>query len=70
MTNMMMAYTGDADVDFIKGMIPHHRGAIDMAGVALQFTKDPALQKLALDIVTAQKNELAFMSGWLAKYGK
>ena len=70
MTNMMMAYTGDADVDFIKGMIPHHRGAIDMARVALQFTKDPALRKLAQDIVTAQKNEIAFMSDWLAKYGK
>lgn len=70
MKNMMAPTTGNADVDFAKGMIPHHQGAIDMAKVALQFAKDPALLKLATDIVGAQEGEIAFMTDWLKRNGQ
>ena len=70
MTNMAVPYTGDADVDFLKSMIPHHQGAIDMAKVALQFAKDPEVLKLAQDVVTAQEGEIAVMKDWLAKNAK
>lgn len=70
MKNMAVPYTGDADVDFLKSMIPHHQGAIDMAKVALQFAKDPVVLKLVQDVITAQEGEIAFMTGWLAKNGK
>ena len=70
MKNMAVPYTGDADADFLKSMIPHHQGAIDMAKVALQFAKDPEVLKLAQDVVKAQESEIAFMTGWLAKNGK
>ena len=70
MKNMTVPYTGDADVDFLKSMIPHHQGAIDMAKVALQFAKDPEVLKLAQDVITVQEGEIAFMTGWLAKNGK
>ncbi len=67
---MMVGYTGDADVDFVKGMLPHHQGAVDMAKIELQYGKDPELRKLAEDIVKAQESEIAFMNSWLAKHGK
>ena len=66
----MTPYTGDADTDFLKSMIPHHQGAIDMAKVALQFAKDPEVLKLAQDIITAQEGEIKVMTDWLAKNAK
>jgi uncharacterized protein (DUF305 family) len=64
---MSMKPTGNPDVDFAKGMIPHHEGAIDMAKVELQYGKDPELRKLAQEIVKAQETEIAFMKSWLEK---
>lgn len=69
-TGMAIAYTGDADVDFVKGMIPHHQGAVEMAKVVLQYGKDPNLKKLARDIIRAQDKEIAFMQRWLAQAKK
>jgi uncharacterized protein (DUF305 family) len=69
MKNMMVTYKGDADADFVTSMIPHHQGAIDMAKVALQYAKDPAVLKLAQEVVTAQEGEIAFMQEWLKTKG-
>ncbi len=63
--DMAVPLTGDADVDFLAGMIPHHQGAIDMAEVVLKYGKDPKVKKLAEDIVAAQKKEIAMMQAWL-----
>jgi len=68
MRDMGAALTGDADRDFVQGMIPHHQGAIDMAEVQLKYGKDPAIKKLARDIIAAQKKEIAFMRKWLAAH--
>jgi uncharacterized protein (DUF305 family) len=64
---MTITYTGNADVDFARGMIPHHKGAVEMAKVVLQYGKDPQLRKLARDIIKAQDTEIAFMQRWLKK---
>jgi uncharacterized protein (DUF305 family) len=62
--DMAIAYTGDADQDFVKGMLPHHQGAVDMAKVVLQYGKDPKVRKLAKDVIKAQQAEIAFMKTW------
>lgn len=67
---MAITFTGDADVDFVKGMIPHHQGAVEMAQIVLKYGKDPKLKKLARDIIRAQDKEIAFMKRWLAQTRK
>ncbi|MFC3206661.1 CopM family metallochaperone [Aquamicrobium soli] len=62
---MAMQYTGNADADFVRAMIPHHQAAIDMAKVLLDHGKDPDLRKLAQNIITAQEKEITEMEDWL-----
>ena len=64
---MIVSFTGDADVDFIKGMLPHHQGAVDMAKIVLQYGKDADVKKLAGEIIKAQETEIAWMNDWLKK---
>jgi uncharacterized protein (DUF305 family) len=67
--DMDIRYSGDADVDFVRGMIPHHQGAVEMAKIVLQHGKDPVIRKLSQEIVDAQEKEMTLMRGWLKGKG-
>lgn len=65
--DMDIAYTGDVDVDFLRGMIAHHQGAVEMAEIQLKYGRDPQVKRLAQDIIRAQNIEIRWMKGWLAQ---
>lgn len=71
MTRMMQdmhgpGYVGNADIDFLAMMIPHHAGAVDMARLVLQHGRDPATRQLAEDIIAGQTTEIESMQRRLA----
>jgi uncharacterized protein (DUF305 family) len=68
--DMALPLTGDADVDFAQGMIPHHEGAIAMARVVLEHGDDHEMKALAEAIVAAQEAEIARLRAWLATQGR
>ena len=58
---MEIARSGDIDRDFMRMMIPHHQGAIDMALLQLKYGHDEKLRRLAQSIIVEQGQEITYM---------
>ncbi|MET9799608.1 DUF305 domain-containing protein [Streptomyces sp. NPDC006368] len=59
-----------ADVSFAKGMIPHHRQAVEMAELAETRAASAEVKTLAAEIKKAQDPEIRTLSGWLTSWGE
>ncbi|MFF4579644.1 DUF305 domain-containing protein [Streptomyces sp. NPDC001389] len=59
-----------ADTAFAQGMIPHHRQALEMAGLAATRAESAEVKALAGEIEKAQDPEIRTLSGWLAAWGE
>ncbi|MFI6512770.1 DUF305 domain-containing protein [Streptosporangium sp. NPDC050855] len=59
-----------ADVRFAEDMIPHHRQALEMAGLVPSRSSSPVLRGLAERITAAQRPEIAAMTSWLRAAGR
>jgi Domain of unknown function (DUF305) len=64
---MELEPSGDIDRDFMRMMIPHHQGAIDMALLQLKYGHDEKLKRLAQSIIVEQGQEIAYMRSLLDK---
>ena len=58
------------DVEFIKQMIPHHDGAVIMAGEALRSSQHEEVKALAANIIRAQQMEIIQMRAWQKAWAK
>src|SRR5438445_431289 len=61
MIDMGIKPSGDVDSDFVAMMIPHHRGAIEMARAELRYGRNEQLRRLAQEIIVTQQQEIAAM---------
>ena len=61
----------DADLMFVRGMIPHHQQAVEMSALLLEKSGiSPETAALAQQIQAAQQPEIATMEGWLKAWGQ
>ena len=64
-TNIASTSYVKADVNFLQGMIVHHKQAIQMSNMADKRTNNKIIIDLANRIDTSQEDEINFMENWL-----
>lgn len=61
--------TGDLDVDFVMSMIAHYRGSLELAQVALKYSRDPRIKDLAAQTIEVSAGQLDVMLEWIETDG-
>ena len=61
MIDMGIRPSGDVDTDFVAMMVPHHRGAIEMARAELRYGRNEPLRRMAQEIIVNQLQEITAM---------
>lgn len=73
MQDMMESMEGkeseNFDEAFLKAMIIHHEGAIDMANEAVINSQHNEIKQMADEIIDAQSKEIEMMKSWQKQWG-
>lgn len=67
---MMKAVGADASETFVRKMIEHHRGGVEISKIAVAQAKDPAARDKASKTMAMQNKEIAELQNWLKTRGK
>ena len=67
--DMAIRFTGDANLDFVRTMIPHHEGALEMCHILQAHGDDPTLLALCSNVLPSQTLEVGELSNWLLLTG-
>ncbi len=59
----------EADIEFVQGMIPHHKQALKMSELAAKHANSPDVKTIASTIKTKQEEELKTMETLLHEWG-
>ena len=57
------------DIQFLRGMIPHHSQAKEMSALAQDRTNNTTVLAVAARITLSQDDEISMMQGWLVDQG-
>ena len=65
-----MNSSGSAEERFVRMMIPHHQGAINMSRLALPDIRDAELRRMVEKTIRENEKGIDEMQGWLKKHEK
>lgn len=67
---MMAAQGANAGETWVRKMIEHHRGAVEMSQIALRNTQNAEIRREAQKTIASQNREIANLNAMLRKMGK
>jgi len=65
---MMAATDSDPGKAYLKKMIAHHQGAIDMSEIVLRQATEPFVRETAQRQIEMQRKDIEELNGWLARH--
>lgn len=67
---MLAAVGPNATETWVRKMIEHHRGGIEMSRIVLRETRDARVRQMATKTIADQTREVGQLNAWLRARGK
>lgn len=67
---MMKAMGADASETWVRKMIEHHRGGVEMSRIAMAQAKDKEVRDQAAKTIAEQNKDIGELQDWLKRHNK